>query len=315
MNFYQRVAYVFALEGFSGVWKRIHRKVMDMETPPLRQPEFDAGRISQEYEQLKKEFRQKIASIEFRGIERFLWYHTIDLGNGLVTPGDYDYRQSVEAYAFPEDMSGMHVLDVGSATGFFAFEFEKRGAMVTSVELPTIADWDMPIGEDKDATLKALMKEHDADSIEELHYLHLDGPFLFCQKRLNTHVQRCYSTIYDVCPEKLNCRQFDLVFIGDVLLHIFSPIKALSSIASVCRDRLIISQTIPDIDEKQPLMLYLGGDSRRGDSRTWWHPNKTCFNQMLKRVGFRTVEFVGEFEAIHRPTRYSAKRTIIHAIK
>jgi len=36
----------------------------------------------------------------------------------------YDFRQSLPCFQFPEDMRGMRVLDVGSATGFFAFEFE-----------------------------------------------------------------------------------------------------------------------------------------------------------------------------------------------
>jgi len=85
----------------------------------------------------------------------------------------------------------MHVLDIGSATGFFSFEFEKRGATVTSVELPTIADWDMPSGKEK--TLRELMEVHKAKSVEDLHYLHLDGPFLFCRKMLNSNVNRCYS--------------------------------------------------------------------------------------------------------------------------
>jgi tRNA (mo5U34)-methyltransferase len=72
------------------------------------------------------------------------------LGDGLVTPGDFDYRPSLPLFQFPEDMRGMTVLDVGSATGFFAFEFEKRGASVILVELPSIADWDMPGGEDRE---------------------------------------------------------------------------------------------------------------------------------------------------------------------
>src|SRR4029453_10445970 len=76
-------------------------------------------------------------------VEGFYWYHTIDLGDGLVTPGDYDFRDRMSEYPFPADMSGQTVLDVGSATGFFAFEFERRGADVVSVELPSIADWDM----------------------------------------------------------------------------------------------------------------------------------------------------------------------------
>jgi len=41
-------------------------------------------------------------------------------------------------FPFARGMRGMRVLDVGSATGLLAFEFEKRGASVVSVELPSL---------------------------------------------------------------------------------------------------------------------------------------------------------------------------------
>jgi hypothetical protein len=99
-------------------------------------------------------------------------------------------------------------LDIGSATGFFSFEFAKRGANVTSVELPSIADWDMLPGEDKEH-LKGLMAKHQVSTVEEVQYLHLDGPFEFCRKVLNSKVRRCHSTIYNLSPEKLGKDAFD----------------------------------------------------------------------------------------------------------
>ena len=36
---------------------------------------------------------------------RFYWYHTIDLGDGLVTPGLYDYRATLPDFHFPENMA------------------------------------------------------------------------------------------------------------------------------------------------------------------------------------------------------------------
>ena len=65
-------------------------------------------------------------------IERFFWYHTIDLGDGLVTPGCYDYRETVKDFHFPSDLRGKKVLDVGSATGFFAFS--SNAAAQTSLQ-------------------------------------------------------------------------------------------------------------------------------------------------------------------------------------
>ena len=75
-------------------------------------------------------------------LKNYYWYHTVDLANGLITPGTYDYREVLDVFQFPKDMKGMSVLDVGSAIGFFAFEFERRGGDVTSLELPSIEDLD-----------------------------------------------------------------------------------------------------------------------------------------------------------------------------
>src|SRR5574338_709630 len=70
---------------------------------------------------------------------QFQWYHTIDLGHGVVTRGDYDLRPLLREYGIPASLAGKSVLDVGPGHGFFSFEFERRGAArVTTAELP---DW------------------------------------------------------------------------------------------------------------------------------------------------------------------------------
>src|SRR5205085_7842084 len=106
-----------------------------------RDPQKDAQIAA--YQAQVAAFREQVKRRQLQGLEHFYWYHTVDLGDGLVTPGDYDLRPHLADYHFPESMHGMTVLDVGSATGFFAFEFERRGANVISVELPSIAEWDM----------------------------------------------------------------------------------------------------------------------------------------------------------------------------
>ncbi|NIO20215.1 MAG: hypothetical protein GTN76_05590 [Candidatus Aenigmarchaeota archaeon] len=264
---------------------------------------------------MKEDFCQKALSMGYGDLRNYFWYHTVDLENGLVTPGHYDYRSSWPLFGFAEDMTGLNVLDIGSATGFFAFEFEKRGANVVSVELPSIAQWDMFLGEYKEQTLRKLMTVHKANTIEELHYLHLDGPFEFCQNVLGSKVRRVHSTIYDLTPEKLEVDVFDIVFIGDVLLHLFSPLRALVSVAPLCQGTLVVSQEVPEIRDLRPTMLYVAGEKRTEDTRTWWLPNIPCFEQMFKVLGFNDVKVVGYHEGIHRPSGRVYKRAIIHATK
>ncbi|MGH9784879.1 MAG: hypothetical protein ACRD88_11910, partial [Terriglobia bacterium] len=97
-----------------------------------------ANTLAEDYFSQVAEFEQRAARLGLGDVRGFYWYHTIDLGDGLVTPGMHDYRSTLAAFRFPESMRGMKVLDIGSATGFFAFEFERRGAQVVSVELPSL---------------------------------------------------------------------------------------------------------------------------------------------------------------------------------
>src|SRR5690606_26765214 len=56
------------------------------------------------------------------------WFHRIDLGGGVVTPGLDDTATKLRQVRLPEDLTGKSVLDVGAWDGFFSFEAERRGA-------------------------------------------------------------------------------------------------------------------------------------------------------------------------------------------
>ncbi len=58
------------------------------------------------------------------------WFHSIDLGNGLVTPGagKIDKLTQMANVYFALGLHGLSVLDVGAWDGFFSFEAERRGA-------------------------------------------------------------------------------------------------------------------------------------------------------------------------------------------
>ncbi|MGH9370270.1 MAG: class I SAM-dependent methyltransferase, partial [Vicinamibacterales bacterium] len=56
------------------------------------------------------------------------WYHTIDLGRGVVTAGVDDTPRRLARLDLPPSFDGLTVLDVGAWDGFFSFECERRGA-------------------------------------------------------------------------------------------------------------------------------------------------------------------------------------------
>ncbi|HEY7441177.1 MAG TPA: hypothetical protein VH701_02065, partial [Vicinamibacterales bacterium] len=63
-----------------------------------------------------------------REVSGIKWWHTIDLGNGIVTPGLDPTPARLPEIQLPDDLSGLSVLDIGAWDGFFSFEAERRGA-------------------------------------------------------------------------------------------------------------------------------------------------------------------------------------------
>jgi 2-polyprenyl-3-methyl-5-hydroxy-6-metoxy-1,4-benzoquinol methylase len=262
------------------------------------------------HEQARR-FYERAEQLGLGDLRAYSWYHTIDLGQGLVTPGTYDHRKQVPAFHFPQDMRGMDVLDVGSATGFFAFEFERRGANVVSVEVPSIGALDrFPFEEPQDTLKKIAYLDHRpaSETAEEVYHYVIDGPFKFCHKVLGSRVERRYTPIYDLEGE------FDLVFVGDVLLHTLHPVEALAAIAKVCKGTLALSQNMPE-RFSQPAMLYVGGDTLGDPNLAWWIPNQACLQQLLKKLGFAQAELVGYNSGVMRPAGIYYDRPILHARK
>src|SRR5687768_11321825 len=54
------------------------------------------------------------------------WYHSIDLGHGVVTPGD-SKTAPLTGDELP-DFSGRSVLDIGAWDGYYSFLAERQGA-------------------------------------------------------------------------------------------------------------------------------------------------------------------------------------------
>jgi len=59
---------------------------------------------------------------------RIRWYHSMDLGHGIVTRGDNDPRAYLKRLHLPPRLDGMSVLDIGASDGFYSFEAERRAA-------------------------------------------------------------------------------------------------------------------------------------------------------------------------------------------
>jgi len=281
----------------------------------------------EEYAAQVERFNAHMRSLGVDDIAGYYWYHTVDLPGGIATPGMYDYRATVNAFPFPEDMRGKAVLDVGSATGYFAFEFERRGADVVSVELPSLEMLDRFPGQETTALLSKIERmivPHSTDTLsglvhhysaQELHHYLLEAPFRLCARLRGSKVQRHYSTIYDLSSETLGRAGFDFVFLGDILLHTLRPFDALVAAARMCSGTLVIAQMMPGAPDDPPAMLYQGGEVPGEDDVCWWLPNEQCFTQLLRKLGFAGVKTVGTYEGVQRPANEPFSRRILQATR
>ena len=221
-------------------------------------------------------------------VPKIHWYHTIDLGNGLVTPGTYDHRPYLAAYGFPADMTGMKVLDVGRASGFFSFEFERRGADVLAVELPSPLQKDF-VGGDFTRGIKA---EDRTDDERGEHAEYGGRPdFMTAHRLLQSRVRSLYCSIYHLSPEKTGGETFDLVFLGSILNHLANPIAALTAVRAVTKGLLVVANPFePERRQSNPVARFVGRDAR--SLTNWWIPTIACMEEMLIASGFTDVRLV-----------------------
>lgn len=213
-------------------------------------------------------------------VARFDWYHTIDLGGGIVTPGIYDLRPYLDRFGVPARADGKTVLDVGPGNGFFSFVFEERGARVTTAELPS---W---TAHDASPVLQAFYRTRPlSDRQTNIH-----GAIALAAEARGSRIERRFCNVYDIGPETTGVA--DIVFCASVLLHLTDPLRALYRIFSVTREVAIISTAIYPEPSGEARALFEG----TATGHTFWLPNRTCLQQMARAAGFTRVEWVATFD-------------------
>ncbi len=231
-----------------------------------------------------KEFQSRCSEHDF-------WYHSYYFDNGFVQRGDYDIGRDIDGYGFPEDMSGMSVLDVGTGSGWFATYFEQRGAEVTTLDVRGKCDRDIfgRVGYPDVVTEKPVPDRILSDG-RPIYYSSVSKAFWIMKDLLGLRAEYVNARVYEICPELFEGKRFDLVFMGAVLMHLRDPIGALMAVRSVCRHRLIAtSHLIPTFPEiKEPMMMMSEGASWHGLG--WWRPNKPCLIHWFRGGGFCRID-------------------------
>ena len=265
------------------------------------------------------------------------WYHTIELKSGVVTQGTFDLAPHLGHYSFPDRMDGMTVLDVGTSDGFFAFEFESRGARVTAIDTDeydgTIGHSDIAVpfvqSYEKKYSINKPMQERFAELARSLDLPNVNRRRIAAAVK-GSQVDFKTRSIYDLQDSG---ETYDLVFCGDLIEHLKHPVLAAENLRSATRRKCIVSlsnalpagkrgsrtrRVIRGAIRRLGLSAYLVEASEAatykgnvsGGAFFFFHP--FAFKDVLISAGFQHVQLVGEFSAPHRRTGVPVRRAVFH---
>jgi tRNA (mo5U34)-methyltransferase len=215
-------------------------------------------------------------------VEQLRWYHTIDLGRGVVTRGADDTPIRLARLDLPASLAGASVLDIGAWDGFFSFEAERRGAArVVAADYYSWhgGGWGSKAG------------------------------FELARTALRSKVEDVDIDVMDLSPDRVGT--FDVVFFLGVLYHLRHPLLALERIAAVTRKLLILETVVDMVGFRRPAAAFYPGRELNNDPTNWWGPNVPALHAMLRDVGFDEVKTVsGPPSAMYR-----AARAVSHALR
>ena len=194
------------------------------------------------------------------------WFHQIDLGDGVVTPGwSNAARDKLPYFGLPDDMTGLRVLDMGCAEGFFSFEAERRGAS------------------------EVVSLDYDPECIKR---------FKLCAEALGSKVTRpLVQSVYVLDPAILGT--FDVVMFFGLLYHLEYPLLGIEKVAAMTSGTLLIQSwtletawlTDQSLARFQPHGIMSGPkDNPIHDPTVYWEPNAACIRDMLDHVGLVNIE-------------------------
>lgn len=196
-----------------------------------------------------------------REVERIEWFHRMDLGHGVVTPGRYDNHAMLRTIGMPANLAGMSVLDVGAWDGFYSFEAERRGAarvLATDHFCWGGSGWGTKEG------------------------------FELARRALGSQVEDLEVDVLELSPERVG-GSFDVVLFLGVLYHMRHPLLALERVASVTGELLILETHVERLPLRRPMATFYPGTELNDDPTNWWGPNLSAVEAMLRDVGFRDI--------------------------
>lgn len=232
-------------------------------------------------------------------VQAVKWYHTIDVGHGVRTPGEFDHGPALRHIPLPDNLAGKRCLDVATFDGYWAFEMERRGAAeVVALDIESWEALDLP---------RYAVAGFDRGAFDR----QTGAAFRVAAQLRGSRVQRRTCNIYDLSPQQFG--EFDVVYCGDILVHLTNPLHALQNVCSVTRgDAYFVEPYAQFLDQ-----LNAGAIAQLVGflpEVRWWHLSRAYLEKAVQLAGFDTVEDLGSVDV--RLRQYSeapAPRAVFRA--
>lgn len=196
------------------------------------------------------------------------FYHWVDLPTIGEVSGHWDLRGGI-----------------GTADGYLCFELEKRGAEVIAFDLSDGLSYDpLPLASPAISTLTSGMVAR-LQRIRNAYWL--------SHRLLGSNAKVIYGHASQL-PDEIG--MVDYCFMGNILQHLESPLRAISQDALRARKGLVITEAnwVPTLDQDQPVMFLL--PTMRGNKPldqwcySWWQLTPGAISAWLDVIGFEVVE-------------------------
>ena len=205
------------------------------------------------------------------------FYHVMDVPGLGEVGGSWDLRSNLDVYLGRTSYAGRTVLDIGASDGFLAFEMEKRGARVVSIDLPIDGVSDVfPLAGGvggAPAAPSLLPRRRQA--------------FWIGHRAFGSSVRLHESHAGRLDPRLAG---FDVAIIGNVLQHLRDPIGVLLDVSARARTIVITeADWLAGTQDARPVMTLFTEHLRRGNRGSWFMVSPQLIEDVLSLTGF-TIE-------------------------
>jgi len=202
------------------------------------------------------------------------WYHSFELVPGVFTPGRVMVNPArvLDAVGIAADLDDQKVLDIGAWDGPYTFEFERRGAQVTALDIQN--------------------PDHTGFNVSK--------------RILNSKAVYICGSVCDM-PQQLN-NQFDIVFFQGVYYHLKNPLLAFANVWNVLKKNGVVyfggalldhanlvdplwkdKKALLEKISELPIAYFVKDNYGSNDSSCWFIPTKCCLDHWLVASGFKDI--------------------------